>query len=105
MLCLTLLWMLNTNANAQKISSPTPVFVPIEAQLLDCKRAYIKLSNERDTVKAMFIDSLMKHSYERVTWKKSTEKQVKEAEKVGFWKGVKWGGGTGILITVLIWIK
>lgn len=74
MLCLMLLLTLSTRSNAQKISST-------DIKLLDCKRAYVKLSNERDTLKAMFADSLVKHRFERVSWILSTKEQVKTSKK------------------------
>lgn len=84
MLCLMLLLTLSTRSNAQKISST-------DIKLLDCKRAYVKLSNERDTLKAMFADSLVKHRFERVSWILSTKEQVKTSKKMGRKQGFRWG--------------
>ena len=50
---------------------------------MDCKRAYVKLSNERDTIKNMFADSLFRHRFERTFWAANTKKQVKVAKATG----------------------
>ncbi|WP_428668149.1 hypothetical protein [Runella sp.] len=58
---------------------------------MDCKRSYVKLSNERDTLKSMFADTLLKHRAERVVWKSETKSQVKTAKKTGRKQGFTWG--------------
>ncbi|AXE16259.1 hypothetical protein DR864_28095 [Runella rosea] len=51
----------------------------------------MKLSNERDTLKKMFADSLVKHRFERVSWTLSTKEQVKASKKTGRKQGFRWG--------------
>lgn len=81
---LTLILILSMRSNAQKISNA-------DIKLLDCKRAYVKLSNERDTLKAMFADSLLNHKAERVTWALQKQEEKKEAKRQGKRTGRKQG--------------
>lgn len=55
---------------------------------MDCKRAYVKLSNERDTLKKMFVDSLFKHTFERMAWKQTAKSEFKRGKKTGRKQGV-----------------
>lgn len=82
---------LSTRSNAQKITDNLPKITPIQVQLFDCKKAYIKLSDERDTLKAMLADSLLRHRFERTFWVANTKKQVKTAKKSGRKQGITLG--------------
>ena len=85
---LILLSVAGMNVNAQKISSLTPKYTPLEVQLFDCKKAYIKLSDERDSLKNMHADSLLSFDFQRIAWGKKSKTTVKETKKTWFGRGV-----------------
>lgn len=90
--------MLSMSANAQKTTVSPP---SVQVQFMECKREYVKLSNERDTLKSMFADTLLKHRAERVVWKSQTESQVTTAKKTGRKQGFTWGTLTVLGIEAL----